>query len=270
MATRPSPTGLGRASADAAPELPTLWHFRISHYNEKARWALDWKQLPHRRRALVPGPHLPRMLWESGQKKVPALRLDGETIVDSTRIIAALEARHPDPPLYPADPAARARALALEDYFDEELGPHIRRFFFHHLLQDAPAAVATLAVDESPLTQLLYRAAFPLVRTVMRLDMGIDDAGAAQSAARVADALARLEAEIQPSGYLVGDAFSVADLTAAALFGPLVRAAEFPYRLPPLVPVLAAWRASMIDRPGLQWAHAMYRRHRGRSAEVAA
>jgi len=22
---------------------PVLWHFPISHYNEKARWALDWK-----------------------------------------------------------------------------------------------------------------------------------------------------------------------------------------------------------------------------------
>jgi glutathione S-transferase len=257
-------------SAGAATELPTLWHFRISHYNEKARWALDWKQLPHRRRALVPGPHVPRMLWESGQRKVPALRIDGETIADSTRIIAALEARHPEPPLYPADPAARARALALEDYFDEELGPHIRRVVFHHLLQDAPAAVATLAVDEPPLTQLVYRVAFPLIRTVMRRDLGIDDAGAAVSAARVADALARLEAEIQPSGYLVGDAFSVADLTAAAMLGPLLRADEFPYRLPPLVRALAAWRASMIDRPGMQWAHTMYRRHRGSSSEVAA
>lgn len=250
--------------------LPTLWHFRISHYNEKARWALDWKRVPHRRCALVPGPHVPRLLWETGQKQVPALRLDGETIVDSTHIIAALEARYPEPPLYPADPAARARALALEDYFDEELGPHIRLVFFHHLLQDPTAAVATLTVDEPPLTRWLYGAAFPLVRTFMRFDMGIDDAHAAESTERVAAALARLEAEIQPSGYLVGDAFSVADLTAAALFGPLLRAEEFPYRLPPLVAPLAAWRAAMIDRPGLQWALAMYRRHRGRSAEVPA
>ena len=29
---------------------PVLWHFPISHYNEKARWALDWKRIPHVRR----------------------------------------------------------------------------------------------------------------------------------------------------------------------------------------------------------------------------
>jgi len=32
---------------------PVLWHFPISHYNEKARWALDWKGIPHLRRALA-------------------------------------------------------------------------------------------------------------------------------------------------------------------------------------------------------------------------
>ena len=32
----------------------------------------------------------------------------------------------------------------------------------------------------------------------------------------------KLEADLQPSGYLVGERFSVADLTAASLFTPLV------------------------------------------------
>ena len=50
---------MGRA-ASALPisvitvDLPVLWHFRISHFNEKARWALDWKRVPHVRRAVLP------------------------------------------------------------------------------------------------------------------------------------------------------------------------------------------------------------------------
>ena len=50
--------------------LPVLWQFTASHYNEKARWALDWKRLPHERRAVLPGPHLARIWWETGQKQV--------------------------------------------------------------------------------------------------------------------------------------------------------------------------------------------------------
>ena len=33
---------------------PVLWQLELSHYNEKVRWALDHKRIPHRRRALLP------------------------------------------------------------------------------------------------------------------------------------------------------------------------------------------------------------------------
>ena len=49
---------------------PVLWHFPISHYNEKARWALDWKGIPHVRRALAMS-YVPRALWTTGQAKLP-------------------------------------------------------------------------------------------------------------------------------------------------------------------------------------------------------
>ena len=57
-------------------------------------------------------------------------------ISDSTEIIGALERRHPEPPLYPEDPVERRRALDLEDYFDEELGPPLRLLGFHEMVRD--------------------------------------------------------------------------------------------------------------------------------------
>src|SRR5215813_2136203 len=115
----------------AANGVPILWQFRASHFNEKARWALDWKRIGHERRSLLPGPHVPVVLWLTGQRSVPVLQLDGDTVADSTRIIAELERRHPAPPLYPTDAAARRRALELEEYFDDEIGVHVRRAVFH-------------------------------------------------------------------------------------------------------------------------------------------
>lgn len=249
-------------------DLPTLWHFRVSHYNEKARWALDWKRLPHRRHAVLPGPHLPVIWWHTGQTQVPALRLGGVTIFDSTRIIAALEEHRPDPPLYPADAGTRARALALEDQCDEEIGPHLRRVFFHDTLEVPDIAIESLTVGESDRTRRLYGLAFPLVRSVLRRDLGLDDSRAAESRRRIERALARLGDAIGPTGYLVGDRFTVADLTAAALLAPLVRPPEFPYALPPLVPPLAAWRATLADSAAFRWVEDTYRRHRGVSCAV--
>jgi glutathione S-transferase len=54
----------------------------------------------------------------SGQDLVPVL-VDGDQVVtDSMRIVRHLEQRHPDPPLYPTDPARRAATLLFVDWFD--------------------------------------------------------------------------------------------------------------------------------------------------------
>ena len=107
------------------PATPLLWHFPVSHYNEKARWALDWKRIPHRRKALFVD-YIPRAFFRTRQLSLPILILGGKAVADSTRIIATLEERWRDPPLYPADPGLREEALALEDFFDEEVGHPVR------------------------------------------------------------------------------------------------------------------------------------------------
>ena len=83
-----------------------LIQFRYSHYNEKARWALDFKGLPHRRTSLLPGPHMGKVKKLTGQTSTPVLRLGGRYVAGSAAIIAALEQAHPEPALYPAELAS--------------------------------------------------------------------------------------------------------------------------------------------------------------------
>ena len=125
----------------------TLWHVPIAHYSEKARWALAYKNVEHDRKSPPPGPHMAiaLALTRGRQKTFPVLALNGDRVGDSTAIIAALEERYPDPPLYPADPAERRRALALEDWFDEELGPHLRLLGWHELSRD-PARLERIEI----------------------------------------------------------------------------------------------------------------------------
>ena len=90
-------------------DTPLLWHIPLSHFNEKVRWTLDYKRIPHRRQVLGAG-YLIRAWRATGRGTLPILFLDGRAIGDSTHIIAALEERYPEPPLYPGDAAARQRA----------------------------------------------------------------------------------------------------------------------------------------------------------------
>ena len=86
----------------------------------------------------------------------------------------------------------------------------------------------------------------------------------------MAAALDRIEHERQGRAYLVGEAFTVADLTAAALLGALLQPPEIQY--PPRVELpwyLKDYRAMLLQHPAAQWAAGIYRLHRGHSAEVA-
>jgi glutathione S-transferase len=250
--------------------LPRLYHFRLSHYNEKVRWALDRKRWPHRRTALVPGFHAARALWVSGGTMLPILVLDGRVLTDSTRIIAELERLRPDPPLYPADPEARARALAIEDHFDEAVAPELRRLFWETYLDDT-ALCSRLSTDGfGPVTRATFRALFPLMRPLFRDEMGMSREEVEGAHRRLGEHFDRLEREIGPSGFLVGDAFSIADLAAASVMTAIIRPPGFPYPLPePWPRALVDLRASVADRPGFKWVLEMYAKHRPPSAEVA-
>ena len=258
-----------QAEGASGDRIPVLWHLKVSSYNEKARWALDYKRVPHLRRAVVPGRHEAVARKLCGGRTLPVLELDGEAIGDSTRIVAAIERRHPDPPLYPADPEARRRALELEDFFDEHLGPYVRRLVIDHLLADADLFLRTFVPDASTIRLLPVRATFPLRRRKLIAQFGIHDRSVDDAYRKIDAAGERLRAEARPSPYLVGDRFSIADLTLAALVAPAAAPQQFPYPQPQRGhQLLAPLRAALAEAGILDFAFAMYARHRGSSAEL--
>lgn len=255
---------------------PTLWHLPLSHYSEKARWALDYKRVPHRRRAaVVPGAHMVAAMWltrDPGNFTFPVMEIDGAIVADSSEIIAALETRFPEPPLYPADPEQRRHALALEEFFDEELGPYIRQLAFHELGNDPERFETVVArTVPGPLGRNAAGAA-AYARAFTRLRFGArSDAAAEISRAKVLAALDRLEDELGDGEYLVGDSFTVADLTAAALFYPLVLPENGPLPTDEPAPAgLERFREPLRERRGFRWVEETFRRDRDRAREPAA
>ncbi|HEY1833270.1 MAG TPA: glutathione S-transferase N-terminal domain-containing protein, partial [Solirubrobacteraceae bacterium] len=100
----------------------------ISHYCEKARWALD-----HARLAYVEEPHVQALhrLYArraGGGLTVPVLVTPQGAIGDSADIIAWVDDRlEPELKLLGATPEERERTQTLCSRFDEGLGPAGRR-----------------------------------------------------------------------------------------------------------------------------------------------
>ena len=248
---------------------PELFQFRISHFNEKARWALDYKGIEHVRHSLLPGPHKITMKKVSGQEQVPVLRVDGRVIAGSNAIIDYVEARRPEPPLYPRDPELKRRALELQAKFDAEVGPAIRLAMFHDLLADSRYFTSLLTGGQPLVARVGYRAIFPLVRVLMGRQMQITAENAERARVVVRDAYDFVAKESAATGYLVGDRFSVADLTAAALLAPGVELDPSPFgNEKPFAPVLRAWWSRWQADPGVRWVKTIFARHRGTSKEI--
>jgi glutathione S-transferase len=243
-----------------------LWQYSFSNFNEKARWALDFKGVAHERRSILPG--APRaMAFSRSGGTLPVLDLDRERVVDSTRIIAALERRFPEPALYPADASQRRRALELEELFDEQAGHDMRRVGFWEM-RDDPAFVASfLATDQGRAARAGLRLAMPIGWQYVKRRYGFTDAAYERSKGALLGALERIEAERDGGEHLVGERFSVADLTAAALLFPLAWPEELQYDYP--VPPGSEFRESVSDHPAVAWVRAIYRRYRGRSAAIS-
>lgn len=242
----------------------TLYQFPLSLYCEKTRWNLDHKQLGYRCCDLVPGLHLPLAYWRAGIPTLPILRDGRTTVGDSTRIALWLERTYPQHPLLPTRAIAREQTLAHEGYFDE-LGDHVRR------------CVWSLAVDGPAIERIFYgfagygvparwlgRNTLPLLRRMLRWRFRLQPARVANSWVRTLAALEYVEALLDndPDRYLVGNGFTLADLTAATMLAPLIGPDGSPWSDQRLGMEAGPERVQLRARVVGRWVTNMYARHR--------
>ena len=91
-------------------------------------------------------PKHPEVVRVNPKQQVPVLIHGDVEIFDSTQIFEYFEHLQPQPPLWPADPAARARARLLELKSDEVYFPPIIRLMS---LQETPADPAAVAARDA-------------------------------------------------------------------------------------------------------------------------
>src|SRR5262249_30649378 len=106
----------------------------ISHFCEKARWALDRTGVPYRERAHLQVFHIFAVRRAGGGRTAPVLVWDGRVLADSADILEAASAQAPSgSKLYPDDQRVAAEARELQRDFDERLGPEGRRWMYYEL-----------------------------------------------------------------------------------------------------------------------------------------
>ena len=124
---------------------PLLYDLTDSPFCAKVRICLQVKGVSYRRVPLTVG-RLRQLRQFNPLGKVPVLMEGGRPLVDSSAIARHLETTHPEPPLLPGDPAARAYCSLIEDWADESLYVVVGAFKWLNPA-NRPAAVARTMAD---------------------------------------------------------------------------------------------------------------------------
>jgi glutathione S-transferase len=239
----------------------------ISHYCEKARWALDRARIAYREERHVQGIHRLAARRAGGGITVPVLVTSEEVLGESEAILEWVDQRSPSElRLLGSHPHERSEIRQLCRRFDAELGPRGRRLMYVHMFgqRDLALEFNNQGVPgwEGRVLRWGWRPAARFVARELNIYPGVeaeDEPVIWREFDFVADRLADSES------YLCGDRFSAADLTFAALAAPMILPANYGVPLPRpdvLAPAFAALISRAREHPAGQFALSMFAEHR--------
>jgi glutathione S-transferase len=202
----------------------------ISHFCEKARWALDRAGLDYREERHVQGIHRIVARRAGGGTTMPVLVTRDGVLAESEDILRYADEHLEEPRrLFPADPEVVRTCREL----DAGLGPDGRRLMYALMLEQKGPMLRVNNQGVPAWEARMMSALWPFVTRWGRRDLGIDADTVrvdSENVRRAFDGIAELRADGRP--YLCGERFTAADLTFAALAAAVIVPPEYGVRLP--------------------------------------
>jgi len=249
---------------------PRLVTFGISHYCEKARWALDWHGIDYEEVSWAPGLHqiFAKRCGAEGTA-LPILLLDESIIQGSDKIIdwADKNTPHKNRTLTHSD------SRTIERRADDAMSVHIRRLSFARMLPQSAHLVKPAFLQHTTVPHRLAGSMmWPVAVRVMMRAYDVTTQASAESRDRLNVELDWVESMLSDGRrYLAGNSFSRADIAVATPLAHIARPAEHGRFYPmPLNETLKDDYALWLDRPAISWVRDLYRTRKSMLEPVAA
>lgn len=237
----------------------TLYQLHWSHYVEKVRWALDYKKLewsavdvdPFTKRQMQ---HLScKLTLDSGREMyaVPTIHdhATGSVVGDSSKILDYLESTYPTPELYPSESVERHEVARWVRWLDSTLGLAARRLAYTQIALEHPAILARLFIPHSTGVGAFKESLEgTIIAGVLSRRFRFQHNRADRVFEQLEHCLLIAARQISSHAYLVGERFTTADLTLAALLRPVLLVPYFCDH--PRLRCLWEWRATQLQAHG--------------------
>jgi glutathione S-transferase len=241
----------------------------ISHYCEKARWALEWSNIPYSEERHLQGFHYFYSYKWANSPSAPVLRTPTRVFTDSTDIIQWCDSLAPvQRKLRPMDDKLRQEADRLEDYFDEELGVAGRLWMYTYMLNEIPLILRYSKIHGVPGYEIkLMPILFPLLKGHIHRVLKLTPTSQEDTRKRVQRVFDDVAQKIEGKEFLVANTFTSADLSFAALAASVLIPNNYGVSLPALEELPKAMQEQIIlwrQHPAGRFALRIYRDFRGR------
>jgi glutathione S-transferase len=235
-----------------------LYKLQWSHYVEKVRWALDFKQLDWRGIDIVAFTKKQMQRFPCAQT-VPLIHdtATGVAISDSSPIIRYLDESYPAHALFPAEPSLREEVWQWMLQLDSTLGLHARRLGYTQVIMEHPSVLSRLFMPDVAgglfTRPVLRTLAAPVLGAMLtkrfRFHRNREDRVYESLQAQLIPIARKLESQ----GFLVGSRFSAADITLASLLRPLRIVPHFASH--PQLQTLFRWQEQLFRDHGREVAY---------------
>ena len=175
--------------------------------------------------------HVSAVKRAGGTRTTPVLQTESQTLADSeaiSRWIQEQPNRHWKP--YGNDEKQVSAIQSMETELGRKLGLLSRLVAYHHLLPHKSLIMhcMSLAPDSE---QRWFRMGYPLFAWLMRKGMSINNDSATRATQSIRDIFDTVESQSN-GAFLIGDCLTIADVSLAALRGPLVLPDKYGAPLP--------------------------------------
>lgn len=194
-----------------------LYQFEASHYCEKVRLLLDYKQLPYKAIEVTPGIGQIDLYRLSGQRQVPVLKDGDEVIPDSSAIARYLDKKYIENPLIPVEPYKKGLCLMMEAWADESIGSNARKVMIGAFNQHPNFRTALLPISTPDIVKTVVGSVPGDVLSLLGAGAGFGPDAIKSATEILRQDLEALCLVLEKQTYLCGDEPTLADFAVAGL-----------------------------------------------------